>query len=240
MSGSRPVIGISAYCEQARWGVWDLPAVLVPKAYVTKVEQAGGVALVVPPGSAAAPDLVGRLDGLILAGGADLDPGLYGVAAHPETTNLRPDRDAGERALAVAAIAANLPTLGICRGMQLLTVLHGGRLDQHLPETVGHEGHRPGPGVFGEHEVKTEPGSAVHAAVGPRVTVKSYHHQGVRDPGSMRVSATADDGVIEGVEVPGSRFAVGVLWHPEAGEDPRLFDALIAAARPDAYGVSSA
>lgn len=231
VSSGRPVIGISAYSEQARWGVWDLPAVLVPLAYVSKVEQAGGIALVIPPGSASSPELVERLDGLILAGGPDLDPGLYGALAHPETANLRPDRDAGERTLAAAAIAADLPTLGICRGMQLLAVLHGGKLDQHLPETVGHEGHRPALGVFGEHEVALDPGTIVHSTLGSTTKVKSYHHQGVSEPGSLTVSARADDGVIEGVEVPGNRFAVGVLWHPEAGEDPRLFDALIAAAQ---------
>jgi putative glutamine amidotransferase len=224
------VIGISAYREPARWGVWDMPAVLVPAAYVDQVAGAGGLPVVVPPVSALDPGLLDRLDGLVLAGGADLDPARYREPAHPETTGWREDRDAGELALLSGALRRDLPVLGICRGLQVMTVHAGGRLQQHLPDVVGHDRHRPAPGRFGEHGVRTEPGSVVHRILGDRVEVRSYHHQGVADPGSLLVTAWADDDTVEAVEIPGRRFALGVLWHPEAGSDPRLFDALVAAA----------
>jgi putative glutamine amidotransferase len=226
----RPVIGISAYSETARWGVWDQPAVLVPAAYVAKVETAGGVAVVIPPTSADAPEILDRLDGLVLAGGADLDPALYGQQPHATTVGLRPDRDAGELALLQAALGRDLPTLGICRGMQLMSVAAGGALVQHLPETVGHEEHRPEPGVFGEHAVRLAAGSRVAAVLGEQATVLSYHHQGVSRAGRLDVTGWAHDDTIEVVEDPTQRFCVGVLWHPEAGDDPRLFEALVAAA----------
>jgi putative glutamine amidotransferase len=225
----RPVIGISAYSEVARWGVWDQLAVLVPATYVAKVEAAGGLAVVIPPSSASAPEVLDRLDGLVLAGGADLDPALYDEEPHEATVGLRPDRDAGELALLQAAWQRNLPTLGICRGMQLMSVAAGGALVQHLPETVGHEQHRPQPGVFGEHAVRLAPGSRVAAALGQHATVRSYHHQGVARAGRLEVTGWAHDDTIEVVEDPTQRFCVGVLWHPEAGDDPRLFEALVAA-----------
>lgn len=226
----RPVIGISAYREQARWGVWDMPAVLVPAGYVDKVAAAGGLPLVLPPSTSLDPQVLDLLDGLVLAGGADLDPQRYGEPAHPETSGWRPDRDAGELAVLDGALQRDLPVLGICRGLQVMAVHAGGRLEQHLPDVVGHERHRPEPGVFGEHGVRLAEGSLVHAALGARATVRSYHHQGVADAGSLTVTGWADDGTVEVVEVPGRRFALGVLWHPEAADDPRLFDALVAAA----------
>lgn len=226
----RPVIGISAYREQARWGVWDMPAVLVPAGYVDKVAAAGGLPLVLPPSTSLDPQVLDLLDGLVLAGGADLDPQRYGEPAHPETSGWRPDRDAGELAVLDGALRRDLPVLGICRGLQVMAVHAGGRLEQHLPDVVGHERHRPEPGVFGEHGVRLAEGSLVHAALGARATVRSYHHQGVADAGSLTVTGWADDGTVEVVEVPGRRFALGVLWHPEAADDPRLFDALVAAA----------
>jgi len=231
MDNRRPVIGISAYSEQARWGVWDMPAVLVPEGYVRQVERSGGLPVVLPPSAAVHPQLLDLLDGLILAGGADLDPALYGQGPHPETAGLRPDRDRAEQALLEGAMARDLPTLGICRGMQLLAVSHGGRLVQHLPDVVGHERHRPAPGVFGEHVVRLSAGSRAHQALGETAVVKSYHHQGVADAGSLEITGWADDDTIEVVEVSGKKFAVGVLWHPEAGDDPALFDALVSAAR---------
>jgi len=227
----RPVIGISAYLETARWGVWDQPAVLVPASYVAKVEAAGGLALVVPPVSAADPALLDVLDGIVLVGGADVDPGLYGEVPHETTTGWRPDRDTGELALLSGAWERDLPALGICRGMQLMAVAAGGRLDQHLPDVVGHERHRPLPGVFGEHPVRLDPSSGVGMILGPAATVRSYHHQGVADPGRLTVTGWADDDTIEVLEDPQRRFSIGVLWHPEAGEDPRLFEALVTAAR---------
>ena len=230
---SRPVIGITAYREQARWGVWDQPAVLIPAGYVDQVHAAGGLPVVVPPSTASDPRVLDVLDGLLLAGGADLDPALYGEDPHDQTVGWRPDRDAGELAILEVALQRDLPVLGICRGLQIMTVHGGGRLEQHLPDVVGHEGHRPEPGVFGVHDVTLEPGSVVHGVLGDTVTVKSYHHQGVADAGSLSVAGRADDQTVEVVEIPGRRFAVGVLWHPEVGDDPRLFDALVAAATED-------
>ncbi len=236
MSARRPVIGISAYQERTQWGAWDMEAVLVPERYVRHVRHAGGLPLVIPPSAGSDPQLLELLDGVVLAGGADLDPALYGQPAHPETAGLRPDRDDAERALLSAAMERDVPTLGICRGMQLLAVSHGGALQQHLPDVVGHERHRPAPGTFGEHAVRLKQGSLAHRTLGDSVVVKSYHHQGVADAGSLLVTGWADDDTIEAVEVPGKRFAIGVLWHPEAGDDPALFQQLVAAAGPPRDG----
>ena len=225
-----PVIGITAYVEQARWGVWDLPAVVLPFRYVHGVEAAGGRAVVLPPTAAADDGLIGLLDGIVFAGGSDLDPALYGEKAHAETKGLRPERDAAELPLIRAALDRDLPTLGICRGMQLLTVVSGGSLVQHLPDAVGHERHRPSPGVYGRHDVRLEPGSRVHGILGDQVSVPSYHHQGIASGGSLTVTGWADDETPEAVEHPDKAFALGVLWHPEAGDDLRLFEALVRAA----------
>jgi putative glutamine amidotransferase len=225
----RPVVGITSYVEQARWGVWDLPAVVLPFRYVERVEAAGATAVVLPPTATSDAEVLDRLDAVVFAGGADLDPALYGEAAHPQTAGLRPDRDAAEVPLMKAALDRDVPLLGICRGMQVLSVVAGGSLTQHLPDLVGHEGHRPEPGVYGSHGVRLAPGSLAHRVLGDSVGVPSYHHQGLGSPGSLTVSGWADDGSPEAVEDPTRRFALGVLWHPEAGDDLRLFEALVAA-----------
>lgn len=228
----RPLIGITSYVEAARWGTWHTPAVLVPLAYVTAVEAAGGRAVLLPPSPDGTAETVERLDGLVLAGGADLAPALYGAQPEPWLEDTRPDRDAGEVAVLRAALRSRLPTLGICRGMQLLTVVTGGALVQHLPELVGHDRHRPGPaGRYGEHPVRLSPGTRLHRILGDEVTVRSYHHQGIGRVGEgVRVAGWADDGTVEAVELPGHPFTCGVLWHPEADADPRLFEALVEAA----------
>jgi putative glutamine amidotransferase len=226
-----PVVGITSYVEQARWGVWDLPAAVLPYRYVERVEAAGGRAVVLPPSAADDGAVLDRLDAVVFAGGPDLDPALYGEEPHDATTSLRPERDAAEVPLMRAALDRDLPTLGICRGMQLLSVVCGGSLVQHLPEEVGHERHRPGPGVYGLHDVRLAPGSRAHAILGDRVSVPSYHHQGLESAGSLAVTGWADDDTPEVVEATELRFAIGVLWHPEASEDLRLFEALVAATR---------
>jgi putative glutamine amidotransferase len=226
----RPLVGITGYVETVHSGDWRRPVTFVPQAYVTAVHAAGGRAVVLPPSVDGNDRLAGALDALILAGGADLDPARYGAARAPETEGVRPDRDAGELALLAAAAAADLPVLGICRGMQLMVAAAGGRLHQHLPDLVGHRRHRPAPGVFGFHPVDTVPGSRLAALLGPQATVPSYHHQGIADPGRLAVTGRADDGTIEAVEDPAAAFRLGVLWHPEAGADRRLFQALVAAA----------
>ena len=227
----RPLIGVTAQVEQARWRVWDAPVTLLRQRYVEALRAAGCQAVVIPPTVDGADRVVRALDGLLLSGGADVDPALYGAVPEPETIGIRPDRDAGERALLAAATAAGLPVLGICRGMQLMVAVCGGRLHQHLPDVVGHDGHRPTVGVHGRHRVHTVPGSILAGLLGPVVTVRSYHHQGIADPGTLDVSARAEDGMIEAVELSGAAFHLGVLWHPEVGRDLRLFTALSEAAR---------
>jgi putative glutamine amidotransferase len=225
----RPVVGVTAYAEKARWGVWgDVRAVLLPERYVAHVSAAGGIPVLLPP--LPAPEVVERLDAIILAGGADIDPRRYGEQPEPGLEATRPDRDDAEFALVDAALARNLPILGICRGMQLLCVAHGGALIQHLPDVVGHDKHRAVPGEYSRHDVTIDAGSRLADLFGREANVLSYHHQGVQSPGRLTPSAWAFDGTIEAVEDPRRRFLLGVLWHPEAGGDGRLFRSLIAAA----------
>lgn len=202
-----------------------------PYSYVRAIEAAGARAVVLPPSPEGVDEAVARLDAVVFAGGADLDPEMYDAAPHPSTLGVRADRDAGELPLRQAALRADLPVLGICRGMQLLAVAHGGTLVQHLPDVVRHERHRPSPGVYGQHEVRTAAGSRLRTLLGDCVVVPSYHHQGLASPGSLTVTGWADDDTPEAVEDPDRRFALGVLWHPEASDDPRLFEALVAATR---------
>ena len=196
--------------------------------YVQAIERAGGTPLLVPPVEEGIEEILDALDGLLFSGGADLDPDSYGAEAHPATTGTRPARDRAELALLEGALARDLPVLAVCRGSQVLNVALGGDLVQHLPDVVGSELHKEVSGVFSERiPVRVDPSSRV-----PDVgTVKSHHHQGFGRLGEgLREVAWADDGTIEAVEDPERRFAVGVLWHPEAGEDARLFEALVAEA----------
>ncbi|MET0763273.1 MAG: gamma-glutamyl-gamma-aminobutyrate hydrolase family protein [Blastococcus sp.] len=226
----RPLIGISTYREQARWGFWDVPAVLLPASYADAVSTAGGEPVLLPTGSVTA-DVVARLDGLVLAGGADVDPARYGEEPGPHTTATRPERDASEVAVLQAALDRDLPLLAICRGMQLLNVLSGGTLLQHLPAVPDTEPHQLGLGLFAERKVRMAPGSRLDALLGPTATVNCHHHQALdRIAPTLTASAWAEDGVVEGLEDADRRFCLAVQWHPEAGEDGRLFEALVAAA----------
>jgi gamma-glutamyl-gamma-aminobutyrate hydrolase PuuD len=228
---SRPIIGITSYALEARWAAWTLPAALVPLAYVRSVELAGGRPLVVPPVEGAVDETLDALDGVVFAGGADIGPDAYGAVPHPETSLVQPERDSAELALLEAATAREMPVLAICRGMQLLNVLHGGALHQHLPELVGHEGHREVSGVFSVHDVRIAPTSRVGQIIGARAAVKSSHHQGLESVGAgLAAVGWAEDGSIEAIEDPARRFAIGVLWHPEEDEDNHLFEALVAEA----------
>jgi putative glutamine amidotransferase len=226
----RPLIGISTYREQARWGFWDVPAVLLPASYADAVSTAGGEPVLLPTGSVTA-DVVARLDGLVLAGGADVDPARYGEEPGEHTTVTRPDRDASEVAVLQAALDRDLPLLAICRGMQLLNVVLGGTLLQHLPDVPGTEPHQLGLGLYAERKIRTAPGTALDALIGPTATVNCHHHQALdRIASALTPSAWADDGVVEGVEAEDRRFCLAVQWHPETGEDRRLFSGLVAAA----------
>jgi putative glutamine amidotransferase len=228
----RPIVGITSYAENARWGVWEAPAALIPLSYVRAVEDAGGRALLVPPNVEGVEETLDALDGLVLSGGADLDPASYGADAHPETNGVRPERDRAELALLEGALARDMPVLAVCRGSQVLNVARGGDLVQHLPEIVGHEGHKETPGVFAEHEVDVLPETKLHDVIGERAPVKSHHHQGYGSLGEgLREAARAEDGTIEAIEDPSQRFALGVLWHPEEDEDAALFRALVEEAR---------
>jgi putative glutamine amidotransferase len=228
----RPLIGITSYAEEIRWGVWTEDAALVPLAYVRAVEHAGGRPLVVPPSADGLEETLEALDGVIFSGGGDLDPELYGAEAHDATDAPRKERDAAELGLLKAALERDMPVLAICRGSQLLNVARGGDLVQHLPESVGHEQHRHDPGSFSDHDVEVAANSRLGGLLGDRAPVKSHHHQGYGRIGSgLREVAWAEDGVVEGLEDVDKRFALGVLWHPEEGEDFALFKGLVEEAR---------
>ena len=229
----KPLIGLTSYREQASWGVWNQPADLLPVMYADAVVRAGGVPVVLPPATDdpdAAAAVVSRLDGLVVSGGADVEPASYGEEPHEKTVIWRPDRDAWELALLTSAAAQNLPTLGVCRGMQVMAVAAGGTLDQHTPDLVGHEEHSPGADAFGDIAVSVVEDSLLHTILGPAVTVRCHHHQSVRSHPGYAATATAADGSLEAMEAEGTRFCLGVQWHPEAGRDQRLFNALVSAA----------
>lgn len=227
---SRPVIGLTTYAEEARFGLNDTFAAVLPLAYVHAVHGSGGRAILITPDDPDV-DVLDGLDGMVFTGGSDVDPSLYGERPHP-TTVVKPERDAAEMMLLRAALDADLPLLAICRGMQLMAVAYGGRLHQHLPDVLGHDNHRPTSGPkFGVHLVDTKPGSLAHAVLGDGITVNSFHHQGVADPGKLEPTGWCpEDGVVEVVEDPDRAFAIGVQWHPEDTNDFRLFAALAAAA----------
>lgn len=238
-AASAPVIGVTTYLEQAQTGVWDVPASFLPKVYLDAVTDAGGIVVLLPP-QPASPEIARRVlstvDGLIVSGGADVDPARYGQAPHPRTGAPRRDRDDWEDALLTAAIETGLPFLGICRGAQMLNVSLGGTLVQHLPDVVGSEAYQPAPAVFGEGTVAVDPGTRLAATLGEAadaLPVHLYHHQALDElaPG-LTVTARTADGVIEAVELDGAPFGIGVQWHPEENAtDRRLFAGLVEAAR---------
>jgi putative glutamine amidotransferase len=234
----RPVIGLCTALERARWSVWDQQAFLLPRSYIDAVQRAGGLAIMLPPDEHAMdePDAVLDLvDGLILAGGADIDPDAYGEERHRKTVGTVPERDTFEIALTRRAFERDMPLLGICRGMQLMNVARGGTLLQHLPESHGHHEHRRNPGSFdgADHDVRLAEGSLAARAAGESTHgTKSHHHQGVDRLGDgLEVTGWSTlDELPEAIELPGSRFALGVQWHPEADETSRLIEALVAEA----------
>ena len=239
MSDARPAIGICTSLEPARWSVWDQRAALLPFGYVEAIQAAGGMAVLIAPdpGLVENPDeILDRIDALILAGGADIDPSSYGEEAHPMTKGTVPERDASEIALARRAVQRDMPVLGICRGMQLLNVALGGTLRQHVPDLVGHEEHRRNPGSFkdSDHDVRLQPGTLAARAAGEEIhTTKSHHHQAVDRIGEGLVVTghSVLDELPETIELPDRRFVLGVQWHPEADEKSRVISALVEQAR---------
>ena len=238
------VIGLTTYSEPASMLVWQREFAMLHATYVAATERAGGIAVLLPPqcagaeraraegaGAERADEVLDRVDGLVLTGGADVDPLRYGAAPAAQTSRPRVLRDEWEIALTRAALHRDLPLLAICRGLQVLNVALGGTLHQHLPEVTGHEGHQPAPGVFGAVDVNTEPGTRTAELTGPRVRVSCHHHQALaRLAPGLQVTGRADDGTVEAVEVPGRAFAVGVQWHPEeSSQDVRLFAGLVEA-----------
>ena len=235
--GGGTAVGICAAIERVRWGAWDETVTMAPRSYAAAVQRAGATALLLPPDPAAGaePDRVlDRIDALLLAGGSDVDPSSYGAQAHPETNGTWPDRDAFEVALTKRALQRDMPVLGICRGLEALNVACGGTLEQHLPDRLGSDRHRHTPGTYGDHEVRLEPGSlAARAAGAERITVKSHHHQGAARLGEgLAVTGwSLPDEVIEAIEMPERRYALGVLWHPEEDVRSRVIASLVDAAR---------
>jgi putative glutamine amidotransferase len=231
----RPWIGITTYTENARWGVRAGHVTLLPTAYAEAVNRAGGRALLIPTDSAAA-DALDRLDGLVLAGGSDVDPARYGQAAH-STSAWRDDRDAAEFLLLRAALARDLPVLGVCRGLQIMAIEYGGQLHQHLPETLGHDSHRPAgePGAeptYGHQIVRVAAGTRLHKILGDELAVRCLHHQGLADPGRLTpVAWSTGDDLIEAAEDPDRAFTLGVQWHPEEMPAPGLWEAFVDACR---------
>jgi putative glutamine amidotransferase len=236
-----PVIGITAYDDEAEWRKWQARAALLPYAYVNAVRRGGGRAILLPPGGDGdeANETVAGLDGLVVSGGPDIDPGRYGKARHPRTQPSVPVRDAWDLAVTGAALAQSVPVLAICRGMQVLNVCRGGTLHQHVPDLVGHQRHEGGQGYYGRHQVGVSPDSML-AGILPEpgfFGVPTHHHQAVDLLGhGLRAVAWEEDGTIEAVEAGPSElgglggFVLGVQWHPEQGDDVRLFGALVSAA----------
>jgi putative glutamine amidotransferase len=238
MSHTRPVIGIGTLFTEASWGVWTQDTALLPFIYVSAVQRAGGLALMLPPDPETTDDpdqMLELIDGLMLAGGADIHPKYYGAEAHPQTKALVPQRDAFELALTKRALELDLPVLGICRGMQLINIAQGGTLLQHVPETFGHTDHRRSPGSFdtADHDVRLQDDSLAATAAGERLHgTKSHHHQGVDRIGDGLIAtglSTLDD-LTEAIEAPDRRFVLGVQWHPEADERSQVIGALVRAA----------
>lgn len=226
-----PLIGLTSYAENAQWAVWQGKAAVVGWVYVDAIHRAGGRALLIPPADHGFDETLDVLDGLMLAGGNDLNPAAYGADPHPETQTPQSERDRGELALMTGALARDMPVLAICRGMQVMNVARGGTLIQHLPDHLDSTTHREVVGVFSQHPVTIAPDSLLAAILGPSAPVQSHHHQAADRIGSgLTPVAWSDDGTVEALEDPDRPFALGVQWHPEEGPDMSLFTALVSAA----------
>jgi putative glutamine amidotransferase len=234
----RPLIGMTAYAQHVQYGSNNLMAGMLPMTYVKAVHATGGRAVLITPDDPDI-DVIDSLDGIVFSGGGDIDPAHWGAEPHPEI-DIDAPRDASELLLMRAALDADLPVLGVCRGMQVMAVAAGGSLHQHLPDIIGHDRHRAAPGTdplaadasaFGRHDVVIRAGSRAHALLGAHLTVNSFHHQSIDDPGKFTaVGWCPDDRIVEVIEDPSRAFALGVQWHPERTADLRVFGALVEAA----------
>jgi putative glutamine amidotransferase len=234
----RPLIGLTAYAQQVQYGSNDLMVGMLPITYVRAVHAVGGRAVLITPDDPDT-DVLESLDGIVFSGGNDIDPAHWGADRHPATEIDHP-RDASELLLMKAALELDMPILGVCRGMQVMAVASGGTLHQHLPDLIGHSRHQAEGGTdplaadasaYGRHDVVLQSGSAAHRLLGAHLTVNSFHHQAVDDPGTLTVTGWCpDDKVVEIVESPRHSFALGVQWHPERTADLRSFAALVDAA----------
>ena len=212
---SRPVIGVSCYLEPAKWGAWEIEAALLPHWYVDLLQEAGARVVMLPPDTSDDVEVLDRIDGLVLVGGADVNPAGYGAVPEPTTDAPRVSRDASELSLYRGAKERDLPVLGICRGLQVMAVAHGGSLHQNLPD-VSDLVHRERPGQFVNHQANFTAGSMIAGALGgTEAIVNSSHHQAVKDAGDLAVTGLAPDGTIEVCEDSSASFCVGVQWHPE-------------------------
>jgi putative glutamine amidotransferase len=236
MPNRLPLIGLTTYRERAVFGVWDETADLLPTTYADAIHAAGGVPMLLPPAAAfgdlhaSAEAAVHGLHGLVLTGGADVDPARYDAERDSHTGPERPDRDSWEIALVAAALRRDMPLLGVCRGMQVLAVALGGTLTQHLPDVVGDESHRPIVGVHGRHDVRLAEGSRIATILGPTADVATYHHQSVdRLPETIVANGWTRDGTVEAFEVCDQSWAIGVQWHPEVHNGSSLFRAFVEA-----------
>ena len=228
----KPLIGITTDIQMSTFGAWTEESALVPTDYTRAVEAAGGRPLLIPPSDDGHEETLDVLDGIVFSGGSDVGPDTYGHDPHPETKGVLEARDKAELTLLHAALERDMPVLAVCRGSQILNVGLGGDLVQHLPDVVGHDDHKHTPGEYADHDVSVDPATRLGALLGDHAPVKSHHHQGFGRIGSgLREAAHADDGTVEALEDPSRRFALGVLWHPEAGEDKRLFEAFVEEAR---------
>ena len=234
----RPLIGLTAYAQQVHYGNNDVLAGMLPMTYVRAVHATGGRAVLITPDDPDA-DVLESLDGIVFSGGGDIDPAYWGAERHP-ATDVDPARDEAELLLMRAALDMDLPLLGVCRGMQVMAVVGGGTLHQHLPDIIGHDRHRASSGTdplaadasaYGRHDVVVKPESRSHDLLGGKLVVNSFHHQSVDDPGKFEaVGWCPDDRVVEIIESASHAFALGVQWHPERTADLRVFAALAEAA----------
>lgn len=232
---TRPIIGMTVYQEDAKWGSWDINAVVLPHWYLDAFQSAGATVLLIPQDPNPDTNLLDRLDGLVIVGGVDVDSRLYDEDPHHTADRPREDRDASDLAWYRGARDRNLPVLGICRGLQIMAVAHGGSLHQDMPE-VSELVHRERPGHFTDHKATCLPGTKAAGMYGTdEFTVNSSHHQAVKDPGDLTITIRAEDGTVEGCEDPSADFVVGVQWHPEhpdrRGADAPLLQTFLDAAR---------